>query len=1064
MWRPSRSLGKGCGTLLAGLVASGALWAFMPSAAMALPLPDWASSRIIAAAETRLPFTITAAEGFSIALGPTIETLTIGIERMGISDPVTGISVELDDAALAVGFLDLLIGSVVVESITVGRLDWRQGTALPASVERFAGVRRAAMPDIRSLTRQLARFEGTLERLVVENFATEHLLPGSATPLNLEGRFQLANSAEGWLGDFMAVARWGASRIGSASGELAVAKAGDVPEIEVTIAADTSTLGPALDLPLAIPFLQIGATLTPTWGPTGQLASIAIALDGTGDASASDDPLAIASLVMNGVWRPGDAALEIEHLALESHGARLAGHGTTLLEVAESGGVRGVSGSALIETLEVNFDRLLEESLPPIAGSLTYAFDLAGSQKNFAEFQFASPVTGGHVHYAAGEGGRSEVLVNVDVLTVEELIAFWPADLFANTRRWLANAVADGRMQDFTGLFSIPAEGTVKSLITFQFADLDFTPIRGHLPVTAGKGHAELSEEEMQIVFSEGWVDVPDKGLIDLGASHIHIPKIRDASHPSVIHVNFTGDLSAVLDLLDQKPFAFMTKVNMSPDIATGAVEGAVEVRIPLLDTVQVNDITVTVNAVIKDLVAYGLWPGQAIRANYAAVNADEHQINIAGEAFAGEVLTNVDWHLVYDGSEHSVAGTVRLDEKFFAQLNARYLASSVSGDERATFLIDLNTPGAIPFQLTSPLTGLQVAIPEIGWRKPEGVAVDFQVSGQLAPTITVDQIRLKSPDLDFAGSLRLEAKTGRLERISLASARLGRAYTGPAELVMGASGRLTRIAMPGMLVIGALEADVTRPAAGDQQPLDVSIGTIVFSETIHITNANGQFGGLEEYDGRLKANLNNAVPIRIGIERRENGARLVINADDAGAVAREMGLTGNLAGGKLAMDLTAQPDRGVYEGNLHVTDVTARKIPVLLSLLSAIALTGLIDQMDSGGISFPEVRSQFTVTPQTVTIRNGIANSSSIGLTAEGTYDISGKTMDFAGSLTPNIYIGFALNTILPIGRLVGQREGEGLGTIRYTLRGPVGKPLIQTNALSILSPIGSGDLDTDN
>jgi hypothetical protein len=117
-----------------------------------------------------------------------------------------------------------------------------------------------------------------------------------------------------------------------------------------------------------------------------------------------------------------------------------------------------------------------------------------------------------------------------------------------------------------------------------------------------------------------------------------------------------------------------------------------------------------------------------------------------------------------------------------------------------------------------------------------------------------------------------------------------------------------------------------------------------------------------------------------------------------------------------------------------------------MASLLSALSIVGLLEQMSGGGILFNNVEADFRLTPSQVILRSSSAVGASMGVSMDGYYDVKREQMDMQGVISPL----YALNGI---GQIFS-RKGEGLVGFNYRLTGPAKQPKVQVNPLSLFTP----------
>jgi hypothetical protein len=176
-------------------------------------------------------------------------------------------------------------------------------------------------------------------------------------------------------------------------------------------------------------------------------------------------------------------------------------------------------------------------------------------------------------------------------------------------------------------------------------------------------------------------------------------------------------------------------------------------------------------------------------------------------------------------------------------------------------------------------------------------------------------------------------------------------------------------------------------------------------------------------------------------------GTAFRIRSDSAGKVFREAGILKTVAGGDMTLTLVpvaGQP--GSYDGALDVVNTRLRDAPGIASLLDAISIVGLLDQLEGPGILFTEVEARFRLTPDQLYLTRSSATGPSMGISMDGTYDLGTSTLDLQGVLSPIFFLN-GIGSIFT-------RKGEGLIGFNFNLTGPASQPNVGVNPLSALTP----------
>jgi hypothetical protein len=183
------------------------------------------------------------------------------------------------------------------------------------------------------------------------------------------------------------------------------------------------------------------------------------------------------------------------------------------------------------------------------------------------------------------------------------------------------------------------------------------------------------------------------------------------------------------------------------------------------------------------------------------------------------------------------------------------------------------------------------------------------------------------------------------------------------------------------------------------------------------------------------------------GIVQPKDGRTAVrVLSNDAGRVFSAAGILTQGRGGSFDMSLSPTGQEGAYDGSLKVRDTRIQDAPAIAALLNSASVVGLLDEMAGQGIQFSEAEARFGLTPSKLTIYSSSAIGPSIGLSMDGTYDLSTNNLDMRGVISP-VYLINQIGSVLT-------RKGEGVFGFNYTLTGSAADPTVSVNPLSALTP----------
>ena len=125
-------------------------------------------------------------------------------------------------------------------------------------------------------------------------------------------------------------------------------------------------------------------------------------------------------------------------------------------------------------------------------------------------------------------------------------------------------------------------------------------------------------------------------------------------------------------------------------------------------------------------------------------------------------------------------------------------------------------------------------------------------------------------------------------------------------------------------------------------QPISVSLELLQVTDTISLTDLNGEFdlsGGL---NGKFKAKVNNGATVNGHVLPQNGRSAVLITSEEAGGVAASLGIFKKARGGTLSLTLLPIGDAS-FDGVLNVTDTSIQDAPFIGALLNAISIVGFI-------------------------------------------------------------------------------------------------------------------------
>lgn len=672
-------------------------------------------------------------------------------------------------------------------------------------------------------------------------------------------------------------------------------------------------------------------------------------------------------------------------------------------------------------------------------------FDLQVGQFNLADTSGAT-LTGSSDISANSQGWTVAIDARLPQIGFIRAMELWPVSIKDVTRRWFdENFISGDIFNSVIGLRVAP-EVPMRMALTSEFRDTSVRFMPFMPPITAGAGHAELVGDALTVVLEQGVVTAPQGGNLDVAGSVLSIPNTAMKDPPATVRLAIDSSVTAALSILDQQPFHFLRNAGQPVSLADGRARVAGTISLPLAQFIPPEQIAYVITADLTELRSEVLVPGRVLAAAQVRLTADPTGMSIAGPVRLGQVPADVVWRQDFgpDGAGRSrVEADVELSERFIEEFNIGLPPGTVSGAGRGQVVLDLARDAPPEFTLTSRLQGIGLRLAALNWVKPAGERGSLEVAGSLGPVPRIDRIAVDAAGLQAAGAITLDAN-GVLDRARFDRVQLGGWFDAPVDLVGRGRDR------PAQIVINGGQVDLRRAnfgdAGGQGGPMSIALDRLQISEGIALTGFQGEFTGDGGFGGSFSALVNGDAAVRGTIVPQGDRSAVRIVSDDGGGVIRSAGLLGTAQGG--AMDLTLLPAgaEGSYDGDLTISDLRVKDAPALASLLNAISVIGLLQQLGGQGLSFNEVRASFRIDPDHITVTRSSAVGPGLGISVDGIYTQATRNMDFQGVISP-IYLLNGVGSILT-------RPGEGLIGFNFTLRGPIGDTRVGVNPFSVLTP----------
>nr|WP_216665331.1 hypothetical protein [Pseudoruegeria sp. HB172150] len=875
-----------------------------------------------------------------------------------------------------------------------------------------------------------------------------------------EGRIELENAADAIRMTVTADVFNGTEDLASTVLEFATDKGSPEAslraEFQNAAAGDIAAQSPALAF-LEVLDAPISGSLEAAIGADGDLRGLEGTLnvgEGVLQPTPETRPIRIDTASARVSYDPDANRLDFETLSLQTAAARGQAQGQAFLRDFVGGWPETLVGQFHLSDVVVQPEGLFEEPVTFSEGATDFRLRIDPFSVEIGQLSLIDGerrlLTRGKV--SAAQGWDVALDMSMNSVSLKRLLAMWPVALARGTRDWLEKNVSSGRLSDLSGAFRLNPEQPLGMLsLSYVFEGGTVQPIDTLPPITGAAGYSSLVGNSFTAVIEEGRMQAPLGGAIDMAGSYFTVADVTRKPGRADLTLKTDSTITAALSLLDLEPFNVLSKAELEADVAEGRARMEAAVGFDLVKRLQFEEIEFDVAGTLEGLQSDRLVKDREVRADMLDLRANPAGIAISGEGYLGQVPVNVVWSQEFgpdSGGQSRIEGTVALSEAFLDEFNIGLPAGSVTGEGVGTITVTLPRGEPPEFELVSDLNRMGLRLSAVNWAKAQNQTGRLEVAGRLGETPAIDRLEIEAPGLSASGIIDL-GQDGAMERADFARVTVGGWLDGPVTLIGRGPGQSPAVRVNGGTVDlrqASFGGSGGGGGGGGGGPMSLRLDRLIVSEGIAFTGFNGEFAGGRGLQGRFNAKVNGVTPIAGSVVPTPVGSAVRLISDDAGGVLASAGVLKNVRGGSFDLTLNPTGGEGVYDGKLLVKRAKIVEAPAMTDLLNAISIVGLLDQMNSGGITMSEVEADFRLSPSRLTLLRSSGIGPSLGISLDGIYDLRSGQMDMRGVVSPVYFLN-------GIGQ-VFSRKGEGLFGFNFRMGGTAGNPDVSVNPLSILTP----------
>lgn len=651
------------------------------------------------------------------------------------------------------------------------------------------------------------------------------------------------------------------------------------------------------------------------------------------------------------------------------------------------------------------------------------------------------------------QGWRAAIDAQIAEISAQDLLALWPQEAKSRTRDWLHRNILEGDLSNVSASLRLAQSEKSRQGVTFDFNESTVRYMRAMPPIQKGVGYGAINGNQFILNLYSGSVMSGNGHEMDVSGSVLEIADMSVKPTSLVVDLNVKGDMRGAMSLLDEKPLGFISKAGLSAEDVTGRADLQAKLNVPLVRGLQTRDVGYEVRGILRDVRSEVLVKGRVLEADRLDVEVGSGKISIGGAGRLAGVDVDATWSRKLGKdvpADAKVEGWVALSPRGLDTFGVRLPSGMMRGAGRGQVSVILPKGAPPQMTLTSDLKGIGLQIPTLGWSKPSKTAGRLETVITLGASPDIEVLKIKAADLTT--DVRIDLKPGAgFERAVFRPLRIGNRFNSEVQIISRGAGQSAQI------VVNGGQLDIRRFAFGSGgsgngggagAPVRLALDQLILSDGIALKEFTADLRNNNGLSGVFKANVNGAAAISGRLVPTARGAAIEVIAKDGGAVMRGSGIFRNARGGAMQLRLQPTGRPGEFDGKIVMKNTRVVNAPSLASLLSALSVIGLLEQLDGSGIPFSDVEADFVLGKSGVTVKSSSAVGASMGITMEGVYNTSARKLDMQGVISP-IY---AVNGLF--GALFAPRKGEGLFGFTYSLKGAADNPQVGVNPLSMLTP----------
>ncbi|MEQ1694893.1 MAG: hypothetical protein ABL901_03540, partial [Hyphomicrobiaceae bacterium] len=355
----------------------------------------------------------------------------------------------------------------------------------------------------------------------------------------------------------------------------------------------------------------------------------------------------------------------------------------------------------------------------------------------------------------------------------DTLKAMWPRAFASKARTWVGErvkrgTVKSGALRFVSGRFAkdggvIGADGSLRRVtMAMEAIDVAAQPLSWMSPMEAPRALIRLENNTIEVTVPDATVVLAPNRRVPVKAGRFISTDLEIPISTAELTFKTLAPLVPVLEILDQSPIRLLRANGITTEGIDGKVEGQAKLTFPLVADLDARSIKIDAKAKVFDGKAKQLAGAFDVQGAIINVDVTDAAVGVTGDMLANGVPVKAGWQRIFEDNgekQPPLRLSANLDNADRTQLGID-VNHIVQGEVPVEILIEKGEADETSVRLRADLTNADIALENIGWRKPPGRAVSLGadiVKGKVHK-FELQNLRIAGDDIAIEGSIAIGA------------------------------------------------------------------------------------------------------------------------------------------------------------------------------------------------------------------------------------------------------------------------------------------------------------------